>query len=845
MASKYFSNYLKCIVILGIIFFIVSTSAAQNSKQQERLFFSALDYIESRNFEKALGILHNLDTVPLNKFLTGKNNFDSGKYHNDTVSLEKVYVKYLISVCYLELKNENEKAASYMEFVLKTGFAKSIKSLYADLGYLYIKLYKFDEAMYYFNRYLELSNVDDDMHNQVKRGVEICNFANQLVKDTLDIEVSKLNERINTKYSEINPIISENDSLLYFERIKLPESTKIEKNKLYERELMVSYKEFGVWSEPQNIRIPLPDKKLQPELAGISVDGETVYFSMLSGGNYDLYSCRIVKARCKVLIPLGNQINTRFNEKHVSFQDSKNMFYTSNKPDGEGGFDIYKAELLPNGEWGNSKNLGNTVNTRFNEITPRFQAVTKLLYFASEGHNTMGGYDIFSVSGLNSANATIRNVGFPINTPLDNSEFAISENSLLYFPVSQFNEYNRFDLFSVDLSKNIPLTFLNGTLIATNSTKKLNAKIKIIDKSTNKPITFSRNPDPVSGKYFAFFEPEKYYDIIIETAEYLPQLITIFVPRQTYFYELFQEIRINPLALMGEPVGEEITVVNTFYDIYKDQNSSDNTMQQLGLRNELISIIDSINTVGRRPVQLKNLGVSENPEAAEDTINGSKYSKLFDLIGDAIEKGDSTVLKLLDEKTEYNQKYTQKHYYNKSKEETYLYPVKTGNVTIYTAPPINAFVEETDNKINTKNTLIRATDNKELDHSKVNNNRIIDPNISKERTLVKQISIFYKTNSSVIQPEAEEPLEVIAKFLVLNPKTEIEIHSYSNSLGDEKMNKLLSQDRSASVERFMLKNGVLPKRIKIFGHGEAKKGSESEDEMEKNKRSDVFIYFVL
>jgi hypothetical protein len=142
-------------------------------------------------------------------------------------------------------------------------------------------------------------------------------------------------------------------------------------------------------------------------------------------GTYDIFVSELNK-KGKWLPPksLGININTKYNEQWAFItSDGSTLLFSSDKPGGYGGYDIYMSEKTATGDWGKPFNLGPDVNTPYDEICPVLMP-DGTLYFSSNGHETMGGFDIFvttiSEDGLWSKP---ENLGYPINTPADDYNF--------------------------------------------------------------------------------------------------------------------------------------------------------------------------------------------------------------------------------------------------------------------------------------------------------------------------------------------------------------------------------------------------------------------------------------
>ena len=105
------------------------------------------------------------------------------------------------------------------------------------------------------------------------------------------------------------------------------------------------------------------------------------------------------------------------------------MIFSSDRPGGFGGLDLYLSKLMADGEWGPPMNMGPEINTPFNDDRPFLINNGTILFFASQGHYSMGGYDIFR-SDLQSNGLwnKPKNLGYPVNSPDDNIFFCPSDN---------------------------------------------------------------------------------------------------------------------------------------------------------------------------------------------------------------------------------------------------------------------------------------------------------------------------------------------------------------------------------------------------------------------------------
>ena len=157
--------------------------------------------------------------------------------------------------------------------------------------------------------------------------------------------------------------------------------------------------------------------------------------------------------------PLDENINSKWNEVHASITaDGKRLYFASDRKGGVGGYDIWYSDLQPNGKWGKSVNMGPTINTKLDEDTPFASEDGKVLFFASQGHENMGGYDIFySIKDGNQWSKAI-NLGYPINTTLDDKfYFPLGDGTTGYMAKRLTGGLGLQDIYRVKITAGDPL----------------------------------------------------------------------------------------------------------------------------------------------------------------------------------------------------------------------------------------------------------------------------------------------------------------------------------------------------------------------------------------------------
>jgi outer membrane protein OmpA-like peptidoglycan-associated protein len=166
-------------------------------------------------------------------------------------------------------------------------------------------------------------------------------------------------------------------------------------------------------------------------VASLNYDGTLLFLTVPGKDNYNIYVSRwqAGERRWGKAEPLKGRVNTLKNEIFASLSpDGQQLFFVSDRAGGEGGYDIFTARKSDDGTWDNIKPLGPPVNTPLNERSPILTDHGKKLFFSSDGHETMGGYDIFVSTKKDGSWSSPVNLGHPPNTTDDDLFYAPAGN---------------------------------------------------------------------------------------------------------------------------------------------------------------------------------------------------------------------------------------------------------------------------------------------------------------------------------------------------------------------------------------------------------------------------------
>jgi outer membrane protein OmpA-like peptidoglycan-associated protein len=219
-------------------------------------------------------------------------------------------------------------------------------------------------------------------------------------------------------------------------------------------------------------------------VSSISFDGNTLYLTREDAFNSDIYKSVFQNGKWSKSEPLaGQDINTKYWESHASVsRDGKTLYFTSNRKGGFGEMDIYKSTLQDNNQWGTPVNLGNVINSELNEDTPFITENDSVLYFSSQGHENMGGYDIFrSKLGQGNQWSDPENLKYPINTTDDNLFYYPWHNArVIYASLIRPGGLGKEDICAIQPENDKPLDALLAELIPTGAAPEATTAVTAI-----------------------------------------------------------------------------------------------------------------------------------------------------------------------------------------------------------------------------------------------------------------------------------------------------------------------------------------------------------------------------
>ncbi|MBL4658508.1 MAG: PD40 domain-containing protein, partial [Flavobacteriales bacterium] len=388
-------------------------------------------------------------------------------------------IYYKLGRCHLESGIETELAVFYLKRAIKNT-SKSYNPnsptehnvpeiAYFYLGRAYHLINKFDKAITYYQKCALVLSRKHKLQTEIARHVGMCSFGKIQIVNKLNVEIKNIASGINTEYNEYGPVLSGDESVLIFSSQRSEASGNDKENKYkFKEDIYISYDEDGAWTEPRPIS-PSINTKMSEVATSISPDGQELFMHLEVDGQGNLFHSYFMGDDWSKPELLKGEVNGEsWDAQSAVSADGQVLHFVSDRKGGYGGKDIYRCKRLPNGNWAKADNVGPEVNTRYDEVTPFLHPNGGILFFSSDGHQTIGGLDIF-FSEINDEGGFGQaiNVGYPINSTADDSYYSLNtEGKRAYFSSVTNTGLGASDIYAAEFYDfdEIALTVLRGVI---------------------------------------------------------------------------------------------------------------------------------------------------------------------------------------------------------------------------------------------------------------------------------------------------------------------------------------------------------------------------------------------
>lgn len=764
---------MKHFLLAMVMFWFVDTISAQHDKAYFKKLKKAENLFQLERYEEAMPLFKELDEV----------------------SPRRAEVAYAIGFMLFNNEHSDEvvKSLPYLKFAVE-----NINDTVPVIAYFYLGRsaqlnHEYPTAIKYLQEYRDMLPRGSQEIPLVDKYIKEAKHGKELVDNQKDVVIFPVAKTINSPYTEIAPLIDGLDTKLIFTSLR-PKKDLIEgdlSSELVERVFISTREQEGMpWKEASLIDT---DLKENIGASGLTPDA-TKMLLYVGSNNGDLYEAFLDGNKITKTQPLSSKINSKYQETSGSFsQDRTMLYFSSDRPNGKGGFDIFVSKKDEQGNWGSAENLGEAINSSFDERAPFIHPNGKYLYFHSNGHNSIGGHDIYRSELVDGKWQPAENMGYPINTAFNENYFYLSPDGKKgYFSSDRPGGYGQEDIYFLGIPEEqgvIPLTMVKGQIVEKETGKPIKASIKVVDKATGEQVKGVFDPQPSTGYYLMIFPPNKNYDMYISAEGYTPYVININIPNQTYFYELYQLIEMKGIKQFDEVVGQEVNVKNAFY------NTGSSTIRE----------------VDERMIKEYDL-VKDSLDLADllDLIIASADKEAYDYFLELIFLEENVLDKKFDE-TKVKKGFST-YYEDESKS---LKMLVLGQDTIFYAPGVDMVNPQEEN----------------VERKKV-----------PSEVVGKIVKVYFEVGESDVPDNYIGELKEIYQILEQYDGAGLEISGFADATGDKAKNLKLSNERAQNVLEYFTQQGITRRRVVAKGFGQIQsEGYTSTGDASKDRRVEIKI----
>jgi outer membrane protein OmpA-like peptidoglycan-associated protein/Tol biopolymer transport system component len=584
-------TYIYCVIItLSLFCSNIVLAQLQNVEFEKKYFPKNKEELKNAKEQLELGLEEYNQGSPFNKITALPYFLAANDFNPNNAELN-----IMIGDCYLR-STEKDQALKYLEKAVT--FSSPLKyKAYMLLGEAYHLNYEFDKAIVAFEASKKFADVKDKAHQSdmkyIAKKIAECKTAKELIENPVNVFIDNLGSVVNTAFSEYGPLINADGSSLYFTSSRPDPQSNPGLEDPFNENIYVTHRQAGEWIAPIKLDKSINTSNANDAAAGISPSGD-ILFVFLSENGGDLGYTTLNGATWTPKKSLGNAVNSPAHEASASLSpDGRTLYFVSDRNSPSGDHQIYYSMRDLQGLWMPARPIGEPIASEYDERAVFIHPNGKTLYFSSNGHNTMGGYDIFRSDFENGRWTTPVNMGYPINTPEDDLFFilnasgryayfssfrkggrgfydlyritfrgedkpaiSVSEDNLIAYMQQPLNEISMEKKVQVDQTA---VTLVKGVVKDAKTNTPILAGIEITDNELSEVIaSFTTNSQ--TGSYMVALPSGKNYGLVVRADDYLFHSENIDIRKHAEYQEIYKDI-----LLSRAEVGTKVVLNNIFF----------------------------------------------------------------------------------------------------------------------------------------------------------------------------------------------------------------------------------------------------------------------------------------
>lgn len=514
-----------------------------------------------------------------------------------------------LGLSYYKIGQLEEAIRCYKKPVeIDTSSARVPRSYFA-LADLYFQTERYKEAINFAQLYIDRRQNETTNIKNLQKIIDDSKYVLEAVENPIPYNIRPLPGQANYFRQQYFPVLTVDQRSIIFTGRNKDEDIYISR-----------LQDNGDWSMPSSISNNI-NSELNEGACTISADGRTLIFTSCQGrrgfGSCDLYISYKEGNDWSVPENLGIDVNSSSWDVQPSLSaDGRTLYFVSDRPGGIGKKDIWKTSKDDQDKWKSPVNLGRPINTSSDEISPFIHVNGESLYFSSNGHTGMGGYDIFISEEENKTWSEPKNLGYPLNDRHDQVSLYISSDGKTgYYTIERMLDGSWTSvLHTFDIPKENRIrrrsVFTAGHVRDKETGEFLDADIKLYDLAESELISKVRS-DAKTGEYTVVLTEGKEYGLYVERMGYLFSDYSFRFERIENFDQGNLEIELQPIKEGARMVLNNIYFEFDSYELKKESYSELQTVYDFLKANRNITIEIQGYTDNKGTPEY-NLSLSEN-----------------------------------------------------------------------------------------------------------------------------------------------------------------------------------------------------------------------------------------
>lgn len=504
---------------------------------------------------------------------------------------------------------------------------------------------EFDKALKFYETFETEYKKADDFGKFVKQRKVECKSALSLKDTPIRAWIDHVPE-VSSEFDDYAPSITMDGEEIIFTSNR-PNTHSPNEVGVYDDEIYAATLVNGKWTKPTALKGKINTESNEVS-NNLSYDGTKLLMSKINeNGDSDIYESFLKGDTWSDPVGFSRDINHKSNERFAAYNfNGRAIYFAKDKPGGNNGYDIMVSGVKVERErsWGLPVQEQD-VSSKFNDGPIYLHPDGKTMYFASEGFNSMGGYDIFYSTKVKGGGWTTPvNMGAPINTPYDDFFFAATANGkFAYIASNREGGKGGYDIYKItfwgeektpslqtedyllaSIAKPIQdpelvgevkvtttanLTVFKGKTLDALTKKAVEAIIEITDNNTGKVVeSFTTNS--ATGKFLLSLESGGNYGIAVKADGYLFHSENFDIPDGSAYNLVNKTIELKNIK-----VGSKIALRNVFFDTGKSEIRSESNA-------ELDRLVQLLKDVPGLKIELS--GHTDNTGSAQNNITLSQ-----------------------------------------------------------------------------------------------------------------------------------------------------------------------------------------------------------------------------